>query len=101
MTAFWDFAFVVAVNPPASPAGSGPAESPTTSPYRPEDPVPVASSRTVTPSGAVHESVEVDLSLHSDTSQSPAAADTLGVTCSAVPESTECTAATLPASTPR
>jgi hypothetical protein len=71
--------FVVAVRPPYEPAATGPPESATIELNRPEVPVSYEVSRTVTPDGAVHADTAVDLSVHHDTTQSPAAADTVAV----------------------
>jgi hypothetical protein len=71
--------FVVAVRPPYEPAATGPPESATIELNRPEVPVSYEVSRTVTPDGAVHADTAVDLSVHHDTTQSPAVADTVAV----------------------
>ena len=79
---------VLAVRLPDAPAATGPPESTSSEPYRP-DPVPTELSRTDTPPGAVHAVVAEDLSAQYVATQSPAAAVTEALTCVAV-ESLAC-----------
>ena len=74
---------VVAVAPPWVPAATGAPESASRADVRPV-PDPYDVPRGVTPPGGVHKVVPEDLSLQYWTTQSPAAAVTVGLVCDVV-----------------